>query len=321
MASRLPRPTRLASAHLTAPLQRTAFSPAQSQAVCVPPPLLLPLLPRHHGHYPRTSRYPTTIPSNRRPSSTWLLSALSNLHSAATGNNNNNTNNNNNKPPPKTLRARRTLPYPPWQVYALIADIDAYARFLPHCTHSRVTHWTRPSTTSFATGQGGQQEQQPRRYPAQADLTIGWGPFTQTYTSRVYCVPGSVVEAVSGAGQTTIPRETLRRVGYEDDDEIVGADGRKTTAMMMKKVGEGGIFESLTTRWTVRPVAAAAGRGNGLGGGGGAGEEEWTEVALSVTFQFANPALGFAVSQLADDKVDEMVAAFEGRARELYGRR
>jgi coenzyme Q-binding protein COQ10 len=74
-----------------------------------------------------------------------------------------------------------------------------------------------------------------------------------------------------------------------------------------------GIFESLDTRWTVRPVKAAA--SSAAAGGGG----EWTEVTLSVTFQFANPALGFAVGQLADDKVTEMVEAFEGRARALYG--
>ena len=69
-----------------------------------------------------------------------------------------------------------------------------------------------------------------------------------------------------------------------------------------------GIFESLVTRWTVKPTA-----GPTTGGG------EWSEVVLSVTFQFANPALGFAVGQLADEKADEMVEAFEGRARQLYG--
>jgi coenzyme Q-binding protein COQ10 len=69
-----------------------------------------------------------------------------------------------------------------------------------------------------------------------------------------------------------------------------------------------GIFESLVTRWTVKPVARPT-----------AGAGEWSEVVLSVTFQFANPALGFAVGQLADEKADEMVEAFEGRARKLYG--
>jgi coenzyme Q-binding protein COQ10 len=113
----------------------------------------------------------------------------------------------------------------------------------------------------------------------------------------VYCVPGEVVEAVSGRAETSISPEVLRRVGYETLQ-----DGREKL--------EGGIFESLITRWAVRPATGPGGKEGG----------EWTEVMLSVTFQFANPALGFAVGQLADDKVDEMVEAFEGRARKLYGR-
>ena len=152
----------------------------------------------------------------------------------------------------------------------------------------------------------------PVRHPVLADLTVGWGPFTQTYTSRVYCVPGEIVEAVSGSASTTIPREILKAVGYED------ADLSRETTME-------GVFESLVTRWTVEPVRRSAAAvatttiprlTTEVAGSDGV----WTEVALSVTFQFTNPALGFAVGQLADDKVDEMVQAFEQRARETYGR-
>jgi len=136
------------------------------------------------------------------------------------------------------------------------------------------------------------------KWPALADLTVGWGPFTQSYTSRVYCVPGSVVEAVSGAAETTIPARTLEGVGYD-----VGSDKAR------ERGAAAGIFESLVTRWTVHPAPAGA---VGVPG------TEWTEVILSVQFRFVNPALGFAVGQLADDKLDEMVQAFESRARRLY---
>ncbi|KXX83173.1 Coenzyme Q-binding protein COQ10, mitochondrial [Madurella mycetomatis] len=230
-------------------------------------------------------------PAARLISTSWLLSALPNL--SPTGGQQ--------PPPPKTLRARRTLPYPAAQIYTLIADIDSYSAFLPHCTHSQVTSWT---TTAAGAGAGGASS--PQRHPAQADLTVGWGPFTQTYTSRVYCVPGEVVEAVSGDAEPSLDGGVLRRAGYQVDG---GAAGRGP------KTADGGIFKSLVTRWTVKPVA---GRAN-AGGGGEGGES--TEVTLSVTFQFANPALGFAVGQVADDKVDEMVEAFEERARRLYGRR
>ncbi|KAK0735534.1 hypothetical protein B0T21DRAFT_367984 [Apiosordaria backusii] len=82
---------------------------------------------------------------------------------------------------------------------------------------------------------------------------------------------------------------------------------------------EGGVFESLCTKWTVRGVG-------GVGGGGKRegerqqGEQGATEVKLTVTFQFANPAVGLAVQGVADEMVGKMIRAFEGRARELYGR-
>ncbi|KAG7288755.1 hypothetical protein NEMBOFW57_005112 [Staphylotrichum longicolle] len=232
----------------------------------------------------------TTTP--QRP---WLLSALNNLAPPGTSNN---------SPPPLKPSAPAASSPTPAQIYTLIADIDSYSAFLPHCTLSRVTKRRRSSSSSSSSRERDQQQQQPP--PALADLTVGWGPFTQTYTSRVYCVPGQVVEAVSGAAETGIPRETLRAAGYPVADDDSNGAGQQRQGQKME-----GIFESLVTRWTVKPVARE------VGGGGG----EWTEVALSVTFQFANPALGFAVGQMADVKVDEMVEAFEGRAKELYGGR
>jgi coenzyme Q-binding protein COQ10 len=110
----------------------------------------------------------------------------------------------------------------------------------------------------------------------------------------LYCVPGEVVEAVSGRdARPTIPAETLARLGL---DANVDTGGGVT----------GGLFESLVTRWTTQPTRGAA------------GDKDWTDVMLTVQFQFANPALGFAVGQLVDQKVDEMIQAFQDRARTLY---
>ncbi|KAK3308927.1 dehydrase and lipid transport-domain-containing protein [Chaetomium strumarium] len=303
MAPNIPGTMRRAGPRLLAtraPLWRIPTPPPSALPLCAsspaqPPNSFLPQL----DHIRRAIT--TTTPRRSLGPASWLLSALPNFSP-------NPSPPQPQPPPPKTLRARRLLPYPPAQIYTLIADIDSYADFLPHCTHSRVTRWTTTSSSSSASKPSpppetpaGQRAVVGERYPALADLTVGWGPFTQTYTSRVYCVPGEVVEAVSGRAETSISPEVLRRVGYET---ILQEDGREKL--------EGGIFESLITRWAVKPATGP--------GGGKEGREEWTEVMLSVTFQFANPALGFAVGQLADDKVDEMVEAFEGRARKLYGR-
>ena len=291
MAPRLPPTTRRLLA-TRAPLQR--------------PLLSLRVTPSPEARTVQAN-WNTSRPLSTTPPRPWLLSALPNLAPGGA---------NNNPSPPKTLRARRTLPYPPAQIYTLIADIDSYTHFLPHCAHSRVTRWTTPPPPAPAPGQQQPPHNttttQPPRHPAQADLTVGWGPFTQTYTSRVYCVPGSVVEAVSGAASTSIPPDTLRAAGYDlPDDAATGATGNKGADKME------GIFESLVTRWTVRPIKPSSSSSSTAAAVEGGGE--WTEVTLSVTFQFANPALGFAVGQLADDKVTEMVEAFEGRARALYG--
>ena len=198
--------------------------------------------------------------------------------------------------PPHAISTRRTLPYSPSQVYQLIADIDSYSGFVPFCSTSKVTHWTRPDASG-------------KRWPARADLTVGWGPFTENYTSRVYCIPGSVVEAVSGAARTSLPAVELEKHGRDStaDDGAAGVAG--------------GIFDSLVTRWTVHPRGNLESSETAAGGPRGQSSTESTDVTLSVRFQFANPALGFAVGNVADDMANQMVRAFEERARKLYEKR
>ncbi|POS79711.1 hypothetical protein DHEL01_v201884 [Diaporthe helianthi] len=111
---------------------------------------------------------------------------------------------------PLTINVSRTLPYPREKLYDIIADVDAYSSFLPYCQHSRVTRWSKGD------GDGGG-----RAWPSEGDLTVGFGPITQSYTSRIVCVPGRSIEALSGR-QEGIPGPA------------------------------GSPFESLVTKWTVQ---------------------------------------------------------------------
>ncbi|KAH0493743.1 hypothetical protein TgHK011_000395 [Trichoderma gracile] len=86
---------------------------------------------------------------------------------------------------PQSLVATRTLPYAREPLYELIADVDSYASFVPYCSRSRVTQWSPPDASG-------------RRWPALADLHVGWGGFDEVFTSRLRCVPGVSVEARSG---------------------------------------------------------------------------------------------------------------------------
>ena len=64
-----------------------------------------------------------------------------------------------------THAERRLIAYSPSQLFDLVADVGKYPQFLPWCTGARVR--TRTATELVA------------------DLTIGFGPFRETFTSRV----------------------------------------------------------------------------------------------------------------------------------------
>jgi coenzyme Q-binding protein COQ10 len=64
-----------------------------------------------------------------------------------------------------TYTERTLVPYRPDQLFDLVADVGEYPRFLPWCVGARVR--TRTETALVA------------------DLTIGFGPFRESFTSRV----------------------------------------------------------------------------------------------------------------------------------------
>ncbi|MGE0415571.1 MAG: type II toxin-antitoxin system RatA family toxin [Acetobacteraceae bacterium] len=64
-----------------------------------------------------------------------------------------------------THAERQIVPYRPDQLFDLVADVGKYPRFLPWCVGARVR--TRTEVELLA------------------DLTIGFGPFRETFTSRV----------------------------------------------------------------------------------------------------------------------------------------
>lgn len=60
---------------------------------------------------------------------------------------------------------RKLLPYAPEQMWDLVADVDRYPQFLPWCAGAKVRSRTETELV--------------------ADLTIGFGPFRESFTSRV----------------------------------------------------------------------------------------------------------------------------------------
>ena len=64
-----------------------------------------------------------------------------------------------------THAERKVLPYSPEQMFDLVADVGKYPEFLPWCAGARVRSHTDVLLV--------------------ADLTIGFGPFRESFTSRV----------------------------------------------------------------------------------------------------------------------------------------
>jgi len=206
-------------------------------------------------------------------------------------------------PASQTLTVSRILPYATRPLYGLIANIDAYACFLPYCVASRVTAWAPATASDTPTVPGAES-----RWPSRGALTVGWGPATVSYVSRVYCTPYSSVEAVSGA-----PTAAETAAGYRpDQDKHVGGPG--TTGVEVEV--DDGVFESLITRWDVTPADRTPGPAIPSQGG----EERWSVVKLSIRYRFANPVYQLSASRLAGEVAGTMIEAFETRAKKMLGR-
>lgn len=173
---------------------------------------------------------------------------------------------------PLTINVTRTLPYNRARLYDLIVDVDSYSDFLPYCQRSRVTAWSAPDPS----------DSRRRRWPTEGELTVGFGPVTQSYTSRIVCVPERSIEALSGKGEA-----------------------------VAQKDGRGNPFKSLVTKWTVEDAPTPR--------AGAGAAEQWTKVDLDLSMRLEDPLVQVVMSQVADESATKMIDAFERRARELFG--
>jgi len=188
----------------------------------------------------------------------------------------------------QSLTATRILPYNSTSVYTLIADIDSYSTFLPYCLESKVIKWSAPDKDG-------------KRWPSEADLKVGWGGYEESFTSRLFCVPGSIVEALGGEATTTLSKSDLKH--YEASFE---APARANS-----------IFQSLNTRWSIKPFHYKPPSGKPQTDNAIHPAREQTEVHLTIDFQFSNPVYAALSKAVAPKVAGVMIEAFEVRARKL----
>ncbi|KAB8229330.1 hypothetical protein ETB97_009166 [Aspergillus alliaceus] len=221
-----------------------------SRALPVPSQYLpRPITPYHPN--------PQTLRSFHLPS---LSSLLSN-----NGSNNNNGNG-------RSLTATRVLPYAPESLYKVISSVESYSQFLPFLTASTVTH--RDPETG---------------YPTRAFLTVGYGPLSETFTSRVDCDRNRwIVEARSGA-----------KFGIDSKDGQAGGNFPGANE---------GIFEYLSTKWELTPME------NGPVG------RSMTKVDLEIRFEFRNQLHAAMMSAMEGQMAGIMIEAFEKRIGDIERR-
>lgn len=229
------------------------------------------------------------------------------------------------QPTIQTFTASRTLPYPHDLLYTIIADIGNYSTFLPYCISSTVTKWSRPTLipskptqTNKDSAEGELKEAQKEvQWPEEATLTVGWQNFRESFTSRVYCVPGRVVEAVSGNTVTTLPAEDI---------------GHHTTIAPESKSAESKneLLTHLLTRWTLHPYPYKPPPLPSMSSSARSPKNparpeeptthparEQTEVSLYLEYAFTNPVYGGMSKAVAPKVADMMVNAFEEQVRGL----
>ncbi|OJJ46896.1 hypothetical protein ASPZODRAFT_30436, partial [Penicilliopsis zonata CBS 506.65] len=172
------------------------------------------------------------------------------------------------------LTASRVLPYAPAPLFRTISAVESYSSFLPFLTASTVT--ARDERTGL---------------PSEAFLTVGYGPLSETFTSKVDCDERAwVVEARSGGiaphgTRTGHPPPS----GFSLDKAIPGANE--------------GIFEYMSTRWELVPLSTSP---------------VSTKVQLEIRFELRSQLHAAMMGAVEGQMASLMIEAFERRIRDTY---
>lgn len=126
---------------------------------------------------------------------------------------------------------------------------------------------------------------------------MGWGGVRERFASRIYCVPGRIVEAIAGSATTSLSGDEIKHHRHDINGSPEAPNGPDGVGEEMSSE----ILSHLSTRWNVEPVN---------------GSEEQTKVSLDIEVQFVNPVYA-AMSSVAAEKVAEkMIEAFEKKIEE-----
>lgn len=78
----------------------------------------------------------------------------------------------------QTYHEQKIFPYKRSELYAIVSDVSSYPQFIPYCTGSRILHKATHDGSTIM----------------DAELTVGFMAFQESYVSKVTCTPFSSVE-------------------------------------------------------------------------------------------------------------------------------
>ncbi|KAK6439608.1 Coenzyme Q-binding protein coq10, mitochondrial [Oleoguttula sp. CCFEE 5521] len=207
---------------------------------------------------------------------------------------------------PQTLTASRTLDYSHETIFDVISDVSSYSSFIPYCQTSTVTKSSNPDPDTKKT------------YPEEASLTIGFdSAVAEKFHSRIYTIPGTSIEALSGAAESSLPAS---KTSHHNPRPDTASDPTRSKS----------VLTHLSTLWTLKPFRykpppeSAKEPGtqhmnhqetSDLPG------QDRTDVSLKIEYQFANPVYGAMSAAAAPKVAEKMIEAFERRVKEVVASR
>ncbi|KIM46222.1 hypothetical protein M413DRAFT_64768 [Hebeloma cylindrosporum] len=154
------------------------------------------------------------------------------------------------------------------ELYAIVADVASYPQFIPFCTGSRIA--------SFALERAMQEKTE-----VDAELSVGFLSFKESYVSRVTYVPFKSVQAVASSSTP--------------------------------------LFKTLSTTWSFQstaPTSLTTSAGGYMSDAPGP-----TLVSFDLTYEFSNPLHAGVSSAFFGQISKLMIAAFADRCQSIYGPR
>ncbi|KAF8812404.1 hypothetical protein BYT27DRAFT_6417932 [Phlegmacium glaucopus] len=169
----------------------------------------------------------------------------------------------------ETYNEQKLFPYKARELYAIVSDVASYPQFIPFCIDSRIDL-------------SAQRKAMQEKTLLDAELTVGFLNFKESYVSGVTCIPFRSVEATASSSTP--------------------------------------LFKTLSTTWRFRNHSQSP-TFKPEDGTDPSDPPGPTLVSFSLAYQFANP-IHAGVSSVFFGQVSKlMIQAFEDRCLQVYGSR